>query len=78
MDSSELVLGRIRLRPPNNEALLIRIGWFRYNVEVNVIHELYAGTITQKCETTMVSWGRYPLNQSQSTPDARYVHYSTS
>jgi hypothetical protein len=78
MDSSELVLRRFRLRPSNDEALLIRIGRLRYNVEVNVIHELYASTITQKCRTVVVSLGMLPSYRSQFTPDARRVHYSTS
>lgn len=39
-NGSELVLRRCRLRPLDDEALLIRGGRLRDDVEVNVVHNL--------------------------------------
>jgi hypothetical protein len=43
-NGSELVVCRRLLWPLDDEALLIRGGWFRDNVEVDVVHKLLVGT----------------------------------
>jgi hypothetical protein len=39
-NGSELLRRGRLLRPLDDEALLIRVGWLRDNVEVNVVHKL--------------------------------------
>ena len=43
MDSGKFVFRGLRLRPPDDEALLVRVGRLGDNVEVDVIHELSGG-----------------------------------
>lgn len=76
-DVGELVRCRRRLRPLDDEALLIRIGWLRDNMEMDVVHELS----TQARPYPRNPWSAMSVGGQAillSAPDARCVHYSTT